>query len=79
MTPEQFRDLEARLGLNDQTMARLLGVTDRTVRRYTSGSAPIPEPVSRLLRLMLIMRLAPDQVLSLLREERDTRTRKDAS
>lgn len=45
MTPYEFRAIGQRLlGPGWQTrLARLLGVADRTVRRWASGDSPIPE------------------------------------
>ena len=49
MTPSDFRDQIDRLGLSTTGAARLLGVEDRSIRRYLDGTRAIPEPVRRLL------------------------------
>ncbi len=50
MTPTEFRELRARLGLTQAALAARLGVTDRAVRRYEAGDRAIAEPIARLLR-----------------------------
>src|SRR5262245_60671623 len=60
MTPAQYRDALARLGLTQGAAARLLGVEDRTSRRWarqgTRGAAVI------LLRLLLTGRITPADI-----------------
>jgi hypothetical protein len=43
MTPTQFRHLLAKAGLNQTQAAKVLEVTDRTMRRYVSGNTPVPK------------------------------------
>jgi DNA-binding transcriptional regulator YiaG len=43
MTSTQFRQLLARAGLNQKQAAEILEVTDRTMRRWTSGATPVPK------------------------------------
>ena len=57
MTPTQLRDTLARLGLTQTGAARLLGVDERTMRRWcaeegTPQHRRMPEPAARLLRLL---------------------------
>lgn len=62
MTPKQFAAAIDRLtGGNQCEMARVLGVTDRAVRRRLAG-AEIPAGDVKLLRLMLAGRLGVDDV-----------------
>lgn len=51
MTAIELRALLAQLGLSQRAAARLLGVDDRTVRRWIVAERPIPEPARRLLLL----------------------------
>jgi DNA-binding transcriptional regulator YiaG len=74
MNAAQFRDAQERLGITNTTAARLLGVDARTTRRWGTGERAVPEPVARLLRLMLVMHLVPEQVLTLLRTHQNTTT-----
>jgi DNA-binding XRE family transcriptional regulator len=41
----QFRRLLNRAGLTQVEAGRLIGVTDRTMRRYVSGATPVPRVV----------------------------------
>lgn len=43
MTPNQLRAALDRLGLTQVGAARLLGIDPRTMRRYCSGTLPIPK------------------------------------
>ena len=52
MTADQFRTALDRLLLTQQGAAELLGLSIRSVHGYANG-APVPEPVARLLRLMI--------------------------
>jgi len=52
MTPAAFRDVLARLALTQRGAARLLGVNERTVRRWARfNDLPMPEAVRLLLTL----------------------------
>ena len=62
MTPSDLRALRARLGLSQWQIAEAIGLTvytrrdgvkvNRQIMRYEAGTAPIPEPVAKLLRLL---------------------------
>ena len=60
MTPAQYRDALARLGLTQVAVARVFGVGDRTARRWAQygvrGTAVI------LLRLMLAGRITAGEI-----------------
>ena len=62
MTPKQYADAIARLGLSQSAAGRFLGVDERQSRRWIAGDARIPESVAKLLRLMLRLELKPDDV-----------------
>ena len=49
VTSAEFRATLARLGLKPVEAARLLGVDERTGRRWARGERQVPEPVRRLL------------------------------
>jgi DNA-binding transcriptional regulator YiaG len=53
MSPQQFRNVLRRLGVNQVQAAKRLGVNPRTVRRWVAGDSRIPESVSLLLQLWL--------------------------
>jgi DNA-binding transcriptional regulator YiaG len=49
MTPTDIRSTIAALGLTTAGAARVLGVDERTVRRWLDGTRVMPEPCRRLL------------------------------
>jgi DNA-binding transcriptional regulator YiaG len=52
MTPTDFRNTLARLGLSQTGASRVLGVSDRQVRRWASGDISVPQPVVIILKLL---------------------------
>jgi hypothetical protein len=50
MTPNQLRTALARLGLSQRGAARLLGIDERTMRKYIAGDLVIPELLVWALR-----------------------------
>jgi hypothetical protein len=50
MTPNQLRTVLARLGLSQRAAARLLGIDERTMRKYVAGDLVIPELLVWALR-----------------------------
>jgi hypothetical protein len=57
MTPAQYRDALARLDLTQVAAARLLGINDRTSRRWAQYGAHGTSEI--LLRLLLTGRIKP--------------------
>jgi DNA-binding transcriptional regulator YiaG len=49
VTPSDLRSTIAALGLTTAGAARVLGVDERTVRRWLDGTRVMPEPCVRLL------------------------------
>ena len=43
LTPDDLRDLIDELDLSQKALARLLGISDRAVRRWCSGQNDIPD------------------------------------
>jgi DNA-binding transcriptional regulator YiaG len=62
MTPNQYRDAIERLGLSQRKAAAFLGVDERQSRRWAAGDAAIPESAAKLLRLMVRLKILPDNV-----------------
>ena len=62
MTPEEYREAIKRLGLSQGAAATLLGVHSVTSRRWASDSREIPPTVERFLKLVIALRLTPQQV-----------------
>ena len=50
MTDTEFRDILSKLGVTQAELARLLGVTDRTVRRWVDAPTDMPGPAVQALR-----------------------------
>lgn len=62
MTPMQYAEAIDRLGFSQRSSAAFLGVNERQVRRWVANEARIPESVAKLLRLMIRLKLAPEDV-----------------
>ena len=62
MTRTQYRAAIERLGLSIVGAAKVLGVSRRQAQRFASGESPVPEPVAKLLRLMIKHNVDPDEV-----------------
>lgn len=53
MTPDDYREAIETLGLTQGGAARLLGVDERTSRRWACGERDIPPPAQRFLRYLI--------------------------
>lgn len=53
MTSDQYREALAALELTQGGGARLLGVDERTSRRWANGERDVPEPAARFLRYLI--------------------------
>ena len=53
MTPDEYREALEALDLTQAGAARLLGVDDRTSRRWACGERDIPPPAERFLRYLI--------------------------
>jgi DNA-binding transcriptional regulator YiaG len=62
MTPSQLQRTLDQLDLSQRGAARFLKVDERTVRKWIAGNARIPEAVAMLLRLMIRLKLKPEDV-----------------
>jgi hypothetical protein len=62
MTPKQYADAIARIGLSQRAAGAFLGVDERQSRRWIAGDSAIPESVAKLLRLMIRLNLKPKDV-----------------
>jgi hypothetical protein len=62
MTSIQYKAAIKALGLSQQRAGDWLGIGRRTSQGYALGEYPVPEPVAKLLRLMIKMGLSPDDV-----------------
>ena len=64
MTANQFRSALDRLSLTQAGAARLVGVDERTARRWALGERSMPEPVAILLRLLMARKITAEDVES---------------
>lgn len=55
MTPEQFREIQAHLGLNHAQTAAELGLSEISVKRIATGAQVITEQTARLLVGLLLV------------------------
>jgi DNA-binding transcriptional regulator YiaG len=53
MTPDEYREVLEHLGLTQSAAARLLGVDERTSRRWACGERDVPPPAERFLRYLI--------------------------
>jgi len=62
MTPSQYRAAIKTLGLSQERAGDWLGIGKRTSQSYALGETRIPEPVAKLLRLTIELKLDPDDI-----------------
>ena len=62
MTPTQYATAIKSLGLSQRSAAKVLGVDERTSRKWIAGDNKIPEPVAKLLRLAIRLKLDPEEL-----------------
>ena len=55
MTSDEFRNIEKTLAAGHADMAAQLGISEVSVKRYATGSQPVPEPVARLMVALVVM------------------------
>lgn len=67
MTPAGYLDALDQLHLNHAEAAKLLGVQDRTSRRWGTGEAPIPRSVAIALQLIFHFGISPAEYENQLR------------
>lgn len=61
MTPKQYREALERLGLSQGAAAEWLDISIRSSHGYANGE-PIPEPIAKLLRLCVRLKIKPEDV-----------------
>lgn len=62
MTPTQYKAAIKALGLSQERSGVWLGMSPRMGQSYATGEYPVPEPVAKLLRLMVRLKLKPEDV-----------------
>jgi transcriptional regulator with XRE-family HTH domain len=70
MTAVELRDALDRLGLTQTDAAHLLGVVDRAVRHWTSGTRPVPEMAGRFLLLLDALDITPAEAMAAMSVEK---------
>ena len=65
MTPAEYRKTLDRLKLSQVAAGKLVGSTPRSSRRWASGESDVPEPVAKLLRLMLAGKITRQDIEAL--------------
>ena len=63
MTPDEYRAALEALGLTQGGGARLLGVDERTSRRWANGERDVPPPVQRFLRFLIAIGKSGEYVM----------------
>jgi hypothetical protein len=66
MSADQFTDTLNRLQLTGVSAAQLLGVDERTVKRWRYKERKVPPPVARFLRYILLTKADAGEVIALL-------------
>ena len=62
MTPTQYKAAIRALGLSQHRAADWLGIGKRTSQGFALGEYAVPEPIAKLLRLCIKLKLSPDDV-----------------
>lgn len=62
MTSAQYKTAIKTLGLSQERAGDWLGIGRRTSQGYALGEYPVPEPVAKLLRLCVKLKLSPEDV-----------------
>lgn len=62
MNSAELKNIIAFLGLTQEGTAALIGVSPRALRNWLKGDHEIPGPAVRLLRLLAIERITPQDV-----------------
>jgi len=60
MTPSQYKAAIKALGLSQERAGDWLGISPRTSQSYALGETHIPEPVAKLLRLTIKLKMKPE-------------------
>ena len=62
MTPHQYKAAIKALGLSQERAGDWLGIGRRTSQGYALGEYPVPEPIAKLLKLMIKLELKPENI-----------------
>lgn len=67
--PTEYSRSIARLGWNQVQASRMLGIGERSSRRYAAGDRPMDGPLERLLRLLIALKRTDEWFLEVTKEE----------
>jgi hypothetical protein len=59
---DQYRSILKSLGLSIVGAAPVIGISRRQSQRIAAGGSPVPEPVAKLLRLIIKHKIKPEDV-----------------
>lgn len=62
MNKAQYRKSLDHLELSVVGAAPIFGISRRQSQRYAAGETPIPGPFAKLLRLMIKMKISPEDI-----------------
>lgn len=62
MTPTQYKAAIKSLSLSQERAGDWLGIGRRTSQGYAIGEYPVPEPTAKLLRLVIRLKINPQDV-----------------
>jgi hypothetical protein len=62
MSKTQYRKILDQLELTIVGAAPVFGISRRHAQRFASGEAPIPEPMAKLLRLMIKRNISVEEI-----------------
>lgn len=63
MTSLQFRTFIQRLGLSQEAAGEFFGYSARQGQRWANDERPVPIAVAKLIRLMVKLKLSPEDVI----------------
>jgi|GEM_PF-5281063 len=69
METEQFCAALEKLGLTAEEAATWLGVSRRAAFNYQSGTREVPEPIARLLRLVIKLNMSRERAAKLMMKD----------
>lgn len=72
MTKDEYRTAIETLGLSQAAAARLLGVDERTSRRWACGERDIPAPAVRFLKFLIACNCSGREAMEILKLELET-------
>ncbi|MHC9235024.1 helix-turn-helix domain-containing protein [Pseudooceanicola sp. 502str34] len=79
LSPKEFRFLRTELGMTQDELGTKIGVDGQTIARYEKGSTQISGPADRLLRVLIILRIIPEDKLRAILKAAEDAVERDSS